>query len=85
MNFITPQPIDFSLIEPKVIEFMKNTDHSYFFGKSWLEVANAIKQFDPRIIVKHCNLNNNEHLPSEIHLGTIFLVYRNDIVVGIAH
>lgn len=84
MNFIKPQPIDFSLIEPKVIEFM-NTDHTNIIGKSWLEVANTIKQFDPRIIVRHCNLNKNEHIPSEIPLGTIFLVYRNDMVVGIVH
>ena len=27
MNFITPTPIDYSLFEPKVIEFM-NTDYS---------------------------------------------------------
>jgi hypothetical protein len=84
MNFVTPLPIDYSLIEPKVIEFM-NTDHTNIIGKSWLEVANAIKQFDPHIIVKHCNLNKHEQIPSNIHLGTIFLVYKNDMVVGIVH
>jgi hypothetical protein len=84
MNFITPTPTDYSLFEPKVIEFM-NIDHSNLFGKSWLEVANTIKQFDPRIIVRHINLNNNDKIPNDIHLGTIWLEYRDDMVTRIIH